>query len=372
MNIVFNDLAAQHAKLEPGLSLSIRAVIESSSFIGKAGNPFVEAFEKDFAAYSQAAHCVACANGTDAIELALRALDIGPGDEVVVPAMTWISTAEAVSLAGATPVFADILSNASSIDPDSILQKLTQRTKAILPVHLHGLPADMPAIVQIAKDKGLRIIEDCAQAHGASIGNTPVGSFGDIATYSFFPGKNLGAIGDAGGTTTADLTIAKRLASLRDHGRGNGSDHPNEGRNSRLDGIQAAVLSIKLKHIEAWTEERIIIASRYRKNLSGTRALIAATPEGYRHVYHILSVALPNRDRIQRYLSSSGIQTSIHYERSLPELSAYSRFKYSPDQYPNARRFAQTNLSLPIYPGIGCDKIDYVCEKLIAALSETE
>ncbi|MEM9339621.1 MAG: DegT/DnrJ/EryC1/StrS family aminotransferase, partial [Bacteroidota bacterium] len=260
MSIPFVDLNAQYQSIKSEVDHAIASVFETTSFIG--GEP-VRKFEEDFAQYLGANHCVSCANGTDAIEIALKALGVGPGDEVIVPALTWISTAGAVNNVGAAPVFVDVLADERTIDPSLIVPKITDKTRAILPVHLYGLPARMKEIKAIAVKHKLRIIEDCAQAHGAEIDGHKVGTMGDIATFSFYPSKNLGAYGDAGAIVTNDSELAERCKKLSNHGQLVKHDHQIIGRNSGLDAIQAAVLNVKLSYLDEWTKTRGCIASQY-------------------------------------------------------------------------------------------------------------
>lgn len=360
MKVPFNDLRLQHAPIKDELNEAIAKVVDDCQFIGKERNPYVLAFEEAFADYVGANHCIGCANGTDAIELALRALEIGSGAEVIVPAQTWISTAEAVTMAGATPVFADICALTNTLSPEEIERKITPRTRAIIPVHLHGLPANMPAICEIAQRHSLKVIEDSAQAHGACIQNQHIGTFGDCATFSFFPGKNLGAFGDAGCVVTNDPQIADRIAGLRDHGRAQASDHSFEGRNSRLDGIHAAVLSVKLKYLENWVQLRQKAAERYLTKLPLGRFDLQSIPSGYTHAYHLFALQTNRRDELRSFLDSREIASGIHYVRSLPQLTAYQKLGVSPDDFPNAQTHSQQTISVPLFPEISAEQIDYV------------
>lgn len=367
MKVPYNNLLDQHNPIMPQINAAIQSVLSSCQFVGNDANPFVQSFEANFAAYSGITHCIGCSNGTEAIELVLRALNIGPGDEVIVPAQTWISTAEAVSHTGAQPVFADIDSKTFTLDPADLSKRLTKKTKAIIPVHLYGLPAEMDPILEFAQEHNLKVIEDCAQAHGALYKDRPVGSMGVAGTFSFYPGKNLGAIGEAGGIVTNSDDLRETLRCLRDHGRSIGFDHEREGRNARLDGIQAAVLDIKLKHLPEWTERRQSLGSYYRKKLTEIGVGLQAAPADRRHVYHVLCSQVENRDTLRENLSTNGVQSGIHYPIALPFMKAYSNFEYTPHDFPVA--FAQMGkaLSLPLFPDMALEQIDYVIDCIYRA-----
>ena len=362
MKVPYNNLLDQHTPLMPQINAAIQSVLSSSQFVGNDGNRFVQQFESAFASFSGTQHCIGCANGTEAIELVLRALDIGPGDEIIVPAQTWISTAEAVSHAGATPVFADIDSNTFTLDPADLPKRLTDRTKAIIPVHLYGLPADMDPILEFARKHSLKVIEDCAQAHGAQYKGRPVGTMGEAGTFSFYPGKNLGAIGEAGGIVTESDELKETLRCLRDHGRSTNFNHSREGRNSRLDGIQAAVLDVKLQHLPLWTEQRQSHGTYYRENLSEIGVNFQATPSDRSHVYHVFCAQFENRDALRKHLSNNEIQTGVHYPIALPFLDAYSKYGYEKTDYPVAYAQMDHALSLPLFPDMTRKQIDHVVE----------
>jgi dTDP-4-amino-4,6-dideoxygalactose transaminase len=366
MKIPFVDLKAQYEAIKPDIDRAIAAVIEETAFI-KSG--YIGEFEKAFAKYIGRKHCIGCANGTDAIEIALRALGIGPGDEVIVPANTWISTAEAVTTAGAKVVFVDNHPTKYTIDATKIEAKITPRTKALIPVHLYGLPADMDAIMALAKSHNLRVIEDCAQSHGAKFHGKMTGTFGDIATYSFFPGKNLGAYGDAGGIVTDSDELATMCRMIGDHGRLGKFDHGLEGRNSRLDGIQAAILSAKLPYLPEWTAARQCNAAIYDRYLAELDIQRPICPEGSEHVYHLYVVQVPERERIQEALAAKGIATGIHYPIALPLLSAYKYLGATPAHFPVASAGMSRIISLPMCPEMNEEKIGYVSACLREALS---
>jgi dTDP-4-amino-4,6-dideoxygalactose transaminase len=350
MKIPFVDLTAQYLSIRPAIDEAIASVIRDTAFIGTGENRYVRAFEEQFAEWSGAAHCIGCANGTDAIEILLQAAGIGAGHEVIVPAHSWISTAEAVTAIGARPVFVDTRPDTYTIDPELIEARITPRTKAIIPVHLYGLPADMDPILAIARKHGLRVIEDCAQAVGATYKGRRIGTMGDAASFSFFPGKNLGAYGDAGGMITSDAELAKLARMIGQHGQLAKHEHVREGRNSRLDGMQAAILSAKLPHLRQWTSQRQAHAAQYGRLLADAPVQLPVTPEGSVHVYHLYVVQSANRDDLQRTLTDAGIGCAVHYPRSLPSLPAYTAQGWRGEDFPVATSAAGRILSLPMYP----------------------
>lgn len=363
MHIPFVDLKTQYKGLKKEIDSAIRAVISETAFIGTTNNKYVQTFEKDFAAFLKIKYCVACANGTDAIEISLRALGIGSGDEVIVPALTWISTAEAVSSIGAKPIFVDI-DDYFTLDVTKIEAKITKKTKAIIAVHLYGQPADMPKILKIAKKHGLKVLEDCAQAHGAELNGQKVGTFGDIATFSFFPGKNLGAYGDAGGIATNSKNLAETCRKISQHGQLDKKHfHYLEGRNSRLDGLQAAILSVKLKYLPKWTKERIKNAQLYNKFLA-KKIYTPLLRDGAKHVYHLYVVQSDNRDELQQKLKNNGIETAVHYPTALPFLEAYKSYKHKPADFPVALAATQKILSLPMFPELTEAQIKFVAKNI--------
>ena len=359
MSVPFVDLKAQYLSIKDEIDEAIASVLNSMQFIG---GQVVKDFETSFAEYVGTSHCVGCANGTDALELALRALGIGEGDEVIVPALTWISSAEAVNNVGAEPVFVDILEDECTIDPKLIEQKITSKTKAIIPVHLYGLPARMPGILKITKKHNLKVIEDCAQAHGASIDGKKVGTFGDVSSFSFYPGKNLGAYGDAGAIVTNDESLASTLKQLTNHGQLRKHDHRIIGRNSRLDTMHAAVLNVKLRHIDKWTEQRIANAQRYNELLQSVQTPVA--PAGYRHVYHLYVIQSENRDQLMANLKAADIGCAIHYPTPLPFVEAYKYKDHQPEDFPIATQVTSRILSLPMYAEMGEDAMKNVRKTL--------
>jgi dTDP-4-amino-4,6-dideoxygalactose transaminase len=357
------DLYAQYLDIKPELDAAIAAVIRASAFIR---GPFVEQFEREFAAATGAPYCISCANGTDALYIAMRALEVQPGDEVITTAHSWISTSETITQAGGRVVFCDTDAETYTIDPRHIEARITPRTVGIIPVHLYGQPADMEAIMAIARRRGLWVIEDCAQAHLARVGERPVGSFGDVATFSFYPGKNLGAMGDAGAITTADETLARRMAMFARHGGLTKGEHLIEGINSRLDGLQAAILSVKLKRLPQWTLRRQAHARAYDEMLSAVEPV--TTPRvapGREHVYHLYVIQHPRRDALAQHLAASGIQTSVNYPSALPFVPAYAHLKALPEHFPNAFRHQSRILSLPMFAEMAAEQL----QRVIAAIA---
>jgi dTDP-4-amino-4,6-dideoxygalactose transaminase len=348
MNVPFADLHAQYLTIKAGIDKAISEVITTSAFIR---GPYVQKFEEDFAAAMKLKHCVSCANGTDSLYIAMHGLGVKPGDEVIAPAHSWISTTETITQAGGTVVFCDTDSSTYTIDPAQIEAKITPRTVGIIPVHLYGQPANMGAIMAIARKHKLWVIEDCAQAHLASWEGQQIGTFGDAASFSFYPGKNLGAMGDAGAVCTNDSALAHRMAMFARHGGLTKGDHQIEGINSRLDGLQAAILSVKLPHLAGWTRRRQELAASYETLLQGIDGLcLPVTAQGREHVFHLYVIQHEKRDALASHLNSVGIQTVISYPTALPFLPAYARFGHQPADFPNAYRNQSRILSLPIFP----------------------
>lgn len=355
MSIPYVDLKAQYDSIKNEIDAAIESCIVNTSFIG---GEVIGEFEEDFAAFAGAAHCVGCANGTDAIEIALKALGIGPGDEVLVPALTWISTAGAVNNVGAEPVFVDVDPDTRNMDPMQLESKINKQTRAIIPVHLYGLPADMPAIMSIAKKYGLKVIEDSAQAHGAQINGRKIGSFGDIATFSFYPGKNLGAYGDAGGIITNDADLAKICKMMTNHGQPKKHVHEMIGRNSRLDTMQAAILKAKLPHLNRWTEGRIKNAEKYNSLLAEVKT--PTVPEGYRHVYHVYAIQSERRAEVKAALDAESIGNTIHYPTPLPLVKSFAYKGHKKGEFPNAEKLCSEILSIPMFSELTEDQINQV------------
>lgn len=355
--IKFLDLHQQYLSLKDDMDAAIAGVIARTAFIG---GPDVKAFETAFAAYQQVAHCVGVANGTDAIEIALEALSLPPGSEVIVPANSFIASSEAVTRSGLKVVFADVSPESYTLDLQDVAARIGPNTSAIMAVHLYGHPCDMSGLAGLAADHGLKIIEDCAQAHGAEYEGRKLGGQGDIATFSFYPGKNLGAYGDAGAITTDDADLAKRARMIANHGRTGKYDHQFEGRNSRLDALQAAVLSVKLPHLEQWVVHRNIIADRYRHGLEGVGDLILPQrPGNGRHAHHLFVVRTGNREALSDYLKANGAETGVHYPIALPKLAAYDYLGQGAEAM-FANQSDSTLLSLPIGEHLTVEQADVV------------
>jgi dTDP-4-amino-4,6-dideoxygalactose transaminase len=360
MRIPFVDLYRQYTALKPELDAAIVDVIRESSFIR---GPHVEAFEKNFAALLGVPHCVSCANGTDAIYIVLKAWGIGPGDEVITTAHSWISTSETITQTGARVVFCDTDRETFCLDPSRLEALITPRTRAIIPVHLYGHPADMGPILEIARRHGLKVLEDCAQAHLATYNGKMVGTIGDAATFSFYPGKNLGAMGDAGCFVTEDPDLADRAATFARHG-GKG-EHVMEGINSRMDGLQAAILNVKMPHLKVWTEERRCIAASYTETLREVPGItVPVEHSGCEHVYHLYVIQHERRDELKAFLQQRGIGTVLNYPKALPFYKAYDYLKHGPQDFPSAYRHQSRILSLPIFPFMRAEESDYVIDAI--------
>jgi dTDP-4-amino-4,6-dideoxygalactose transaminase len=358
MKIPFVDLHAQYLTIKEEIDGAITEVIADSAYIR---GRHVDAFERAWALTLGVKHCVSCANGTDAIYIALRGLGLRPGDEVITSAHSWISTSETITQAGGRVVFSDTDEESFTIDPVDIEAKITPATVGIIPVHLYGQPADMGAIMAIAREHNLWVIEDCAQAHLARYNGQFVGTFGNVATFSFYPGKNLGAYGDAGCIVTNDDRLADWMATFARHG-GKG-DHIMEGINSRMDGLQAAILNAKLPHLPAWTEARRRVAAHYDALLEGMGDVITPKIGSDRdHVYHLYVIRTENRDALKEYLTQSGISTVLNYPKALPFYPAYMYLGHIPQDFPAAYFNQSRVLSLPIYPEMKKDMITRVVE----------
>ena len=319
MKIPFVDLKGQYDSLKEEINEAVFGTLSESWFVGGA---HVDEFERQFADYLSINHCVSCGNGTDALEITLKALDLGPGDEVIVPANSWISTAEAVTSVGATPVFVDVLVDELNIDPERLPNAITRKTKCIIVVHLTGRPAKMEPIMSIARDQSIMVVEDCAQAHGAAIDDKKVGTFGIVGTFSFYPTKNLGAYGDGGCMVTNDPQLAEKLRRISNHGQLGRHDHELPGRNSRLDSLQAAILKVKLPHLDKWNAKRNEIARWYDDLLLETIRRPSDLP-GYLQVFHLYVIQTERRDQLAEFLKEKGIITQIHYPNAIPFTQAY-------------------------------------------------
>jgi dTDP-4-amino-4,6-dideoxygalactose transaminase len=350
MSVPFADLLLQYRSVKGEIDAAIAAVIRDNAFIR---GPYVDAFERQFADAVNVKHCVSCANGTDALYLAMAALNLQRGDEVITAAHSWISTSAMITHAGGTVVFCDTDECTFTINPAAIEAAITPRTVGIIPVHLYGQPADMDAIMAIARRHKLWVIEDCAQAHLARYKGHQVGSFGIAATYSFYPGKNLGAMGDAGAVVTNDSALAEHMTMLARHGGLIKHQHHIEGINSRLDGMQAAILSAKLPHLPKWTEARQAAATLYDAGLNQIEDVVVPIVATDRtHVYHLYTIQHPYREALVAHLTANGVQTAINYPTALPFLAAYGRLDHRPEQFPNAFRQQSRILSLPMFAEI--------------------
>jgi len=358
--VPFVDLHAQYLTIKTEIDTAIADVIRTSAFIRGS---YVQKFEEGFSAAVGAKHCVSCANGTDSLYIAMHALGVKPGDEVIAPAHSWISTTETITQAGGTVVFCDTDRDTFTIDPAQIEAKITSRTVGIIPVHLYGQPANMDEIMAIAHKHKLWVIEDCAQAHMARYKGRMVGTFGDAASFSFYPGKNLGAMGDAGAVVTSDAGLAERMAMFARHGGVVKGDHQIEGINSRLDGLQAAILSVKLPHLPTWTTRRREVAAEYNRQFQGHDAVKTPVAASDReHVYHLYVIQHERRDALARHLSDRGIPTVINYPVALPFLPAYHRFGHRPEEFQSAHHHQSRILSLPIFPEMSDAQISTVVE----------
>lgn len=366
--IPFLDLKAPYIELKTELDEAIARVVSSGWFIG---GPELEKFEAEYAQYASAQFCVGVANGLDALHLALRAMDVGPGDEVIVPSNTYIATWLAVSQCGATPVPVEPELATYNMDPALIVQAITPRTKVILPVHLYGQPADMTAILKIAKDHGLRVLEDGAQSQGARHWGQTIGGHGDAVAWSFYPGKNLGAMGDAGAVTTDDPVLAERIQVLRNYGSRVKYVNEVQGYNSRLDPLQAAILSVKLRYLDEWNARRAIIAERYQQGLADTGLVLPVVPQHAKSAWHLYVVRHAARDQLQRQLAAAGVGTLIHYPIPPHMQDAYSNLGLGEGSFPISEQMHREVLSLPISPSMTVEQADQVidaCSKIVRQL----
>lgn len=359
MNVPFVDLKAQYLSLKPEMDAAIQEVLENTAFIG--GKP-VETFEKAYAEKYGMKHCISCANGTDAIYVTLKALGIGFGDEVITVANSWISTSETITQAGARPVFVDI-DEYFHIDPAKIEARITKKTKAVIPVHIFGQPADIKAVRDVCEKHKLHLIEDCAQSHFATLQGVKTGTFGIAGTFSFYPGKNLGAYGDGGAIVTDDEDLARKARLFANHGSLKKHIHEIEGINSRLDGIQAAVLSVKLEHIDDWNQARNSHALKYNALLGDIwQVKVPKFRPGTFHIFHLYVVRVPRRDDLAAFLKTKGVFTGIHYPVALPFMPAYRYLGHRPSDFPNAYECQDEILSLPMYPELADEQISYVAD----------
>lgn len=353
------DLKAQYDTISDDINKAIQSIIDNSAFVG--GNA-VQEFEKDFAAYCDVKACVGVGNGTDALYLTLRALGIGPGDEVITVPYTFIATTEAITMTGARAVFVDIKEDTMLMNPALLEAAITPRTRAIIPVHLYGQPCEMDSIMEIAQRHGLKVIEDAAQAHGARWRGRRVGSMGDAACFSFYPGKNLGAFGDAGAVVSNDEDLIERVRMLANHGRLEKYTHKMEGVNSRLDGLQAAILRVKLRHLDEWNEKRRRHADFYLDGLSDHEIRLPVTHPDASHVWHLFVLRVPDREAFQRRLKSEGIATGIHYPIPLHLQPAYEGANISRETLPISEKVAAEVVSLPMYPELSPEQLETILD----------
>jgi len=360
MHVPFLDLKPQYRQIEAELTPKLQEIMAAGAFIG---GPEVEAFEAEFAAFCESPHCVGLNSGTDALRFALMAAGVGPGDEVVTVSHTFIATTEAISQTGAVPVFVDIDPRTCTLDPDRLEAAVTPKTKAVIPVHLYGQPADMDPILDIARRRNLLVVEDACQAHGARYKERKAGSMGDVGCFSFYPGKNLGAFGDAGAVVTADERLAQRMRMLRDHGQSRKYFHDIEGYNGRLDAIQAAVLRLKLRRLEDWNQARRENAAHYTRLLKDVPGVRVVGEAGHsRSVYHLYVILVEGRDGLQKHLAQKDIGTGLHYPLPLHLQQAYAHRGFKNGDFPVTERTAETLLSLPMFAELTRAQIEYVVD----------
>ncbi len=362
MQVPFLDLKAQYAQIKDQVQPALIDVMENTAF---AGGSFVAEFEKNFADYCQCKHAIGVGSGTEALWVALVAMGVKPGDEVITAANTFIATAEAISFAGATPVFVDVEEHSYNLDPVQVEAAITDKTKVIIPVHLYGQIASMDPVLAIAKKHGLRVLEDASQSHGATSSERRAGSIADAGCFSFYPGKNLGAYGEAGAITTNDDELAATMRRFRDHGQAKKYYHDMVGWNARMDGFQGAVLDIKLNYLPEWTKARQAHAAQYNQLLAEHAGIqIPSVSAGNEHVYHIYAIRTQNRDQVMQALAEKGVASGIHYPIPLHLQTAYADLGYKQGQFPVAERCAAEQISLPMYAELTEAQIAYVAEQL--------
>lgn len=357
----FLDLYSQYKAIKPEIDNAVHSVIFNSAYIG---GEYVGKFEKEFASYQGTKHCVGVGNGTDALEIAIESLSLPANSEIIVPANSFVASSEAVTRAGHKVVFCDCDPVFLTVSIEDLKKRITKNTVAIMAVHLYGHSCDMDALLNIAEENNLKIIEDCAQAHGAQYKGQLVGGIGDIGTFSFYPGKNLGAYGDGGAITTNNDELALRCRKIANHGRTEKYSHEFEGRNSRLDGLQAAILSVKLKHLDEWTNQRIVVAEAYDEALNDCGDIeLPQRNESVKHVYHLYVIRTSKRDELKKHLQDKGVQTGVHYPIALPKLSAYQYLGQNTKNF-----FACENdchlLSLPMGGHLTVDNIAFVANAI--------
>lgn len=362
MEIPFVNLKKQYLSIKKEIDEAINNVIQNTAFV--LGD-VVKKFEDDFASFCSVKYCRGVSSGTSALQLALMSLDIKKGDEIILPPNTYIATAEAVSAVNAKPVFVDVDPETYNIDPKLIKENITDKTKAIIPVHLYGQPADMNPILEIAQEKNLFVVEDACQAHGAEYKGRKCGSIGAVGGFSFYPGKNLGAFGEGGAITTNNEEIAKKIEMLRDHGQAKKHHHEVIGTNSRLEGIQGAVLGAKLKYLSEWNNKRRKNAKYYNERLSNLDKIKTPVESEYgKHIYHLYIIQIDKRDELQKFLKSKGIATGLHYPTPIHLQPAYSHLGLTKDLFPITESYVKKILSLPMFPELEKEEIDFVVDSI--------
>jgi dTDP-4-amino-4,6-dideoxygalactose transaminase len=367
MKVPFLDLKSHHAPILEEINDAIAEVIERAAF---AGGPFVTRFEEDFAAYCDSKHAIGVGSGTEALWFALLALGVGPGDEVITVPNSFMATAEAISFCGARPVFVDVDERTYNMDPAGLARAVTARTKAIIPVHLFGQPADMDPILEFARARGLFVVEDAAQAHGALYHGRKIGTLGDAACFSFYPGKNLGAFGEAGAVVTNSDALQEKIRILRDHGQIRKYHHTMVGWNGRMDGIQGAVLQIKLRSLEKGNRLRRSHAAHYDAALAQFEEIVIPfCPVNFTSVYHIYAIRVQNRDEVMASLAQKGIGSGVHYPVAIHLQEAYRSLGYGLGSFPVAEKCAAEFVSLPMYPELTSEQLDYVVQGVIEAVN---
>jgi len=360
--INFLDLHAQYLSIKDEIDYAIASVIRDSAFIG---GKYAKEFEENFSEYQNAKYCIGVGNGTDALEIAIEALNLPKNSEIIVPANSFIASAEAIIRSGHRVVFCDVNSDDYTISVSDIKNRINSNTSAIIAVHLYGHPCDMDALLSIAKKHNLKIIEDCAQAHGAEYRNKKIGAIGDVGCFSFYPGKNLGAYGDAGAIVTNNKELSVKCRMIANHGRISKYDHKFSGRNSRLDGLQAAILNVKLKYIDQWTSQRIMIAEEYLTQLANCSDVVLPVQQKWaKQVYHLFVIRTKNRNNLIRVLSDAGVQTGIHYPIALPKLEAFKYLGQSEEEG-FAWNSDESLLSLPVNTALSLDAVRKVSNIII-------
>lgn len=357
--VPFFDLKRQHAALRDDLVPAIEAVMQKTAF---SGGEFTDVFEKEFAEYCGVAYARGVGSGTSALHLALAALGVKPGDEVIVPSHTFIASAWGISYVGAKPVFVDCLPDTWEIDPAAVEKVVTKKMRAIIAVHLYGVPCDMGALQKIAKEHDLFIVEDCAQAHGALYKGTMVGGIGDVGAFSFYPSKNLGAYGEAGAILTNDADVAERVRMLRSHGEKEKYSHEMIGYNERMDGVQAAVLSVKLKHLDAWNKRKTEIVKKYVDGMKNPAVTLQVIPADVTPAYHLFVITTENRKAFIEHMKSRSIDTALHYPTPCHLQKAYASLGYTRGDFPHTEYVAEHCVSLPLFPEMTDEEIDRVIE----------